>query len=202
MIDTRKDGLIMPDGTHMPPEAIESVLELKSAAAIMLEKGLPGDILELLDKAKQIIECIKEMRPGVLLPPMTPEEALAILNDSSLGKTIAGRLQTVAGLNPKDACSELPTSAQIEEAANSWAKAHRFSAQFITQDDITSARERGFAAGVDWVLDFINADKIAEDDDSNDMYCEGCCNYFSSSFQDNEAYCAKCGGTEIFKSRG
>jgi hypothetical protein len=34
-------------------------------------------------------------------------------------------------------------------------------------------------------------------EDEEDMYCEGCQNFFYSSFQDNEAYCPKCGGTEI-----
>jgi Zn finger protein HypA/HybF involved in hydrogenase expression len=34
-------------------------------------------------------------------------------------------------------------------------------------------------------------------DEQEDMYCEGCSNFFFSSQQDNEAYCPLCGGTEV-----
>ena len=43
----------------------------------------------------------------------------------------------------------------------------------------------------------IEYDEDSGDDTESDMYCEGCQGFFSSDFQDNEAYCPLCGSTEI-----
>lgn len=142
MIDTRKEGILMPDGTHMPPEAVSAILDACISASGKVQ-ALAGAIEELSQK------------------------------------------------------SSFPDDEEVESAADSYRKKRRLSQVVYTPLDMEGEAEAGFIEGVRWLMGTLNREEDIEDD----MYCEGCCNFFSSSFQDNEAYCPKCGGTEIFESK-